>query len=233
MDEYLADQLPVPALARRLAGSRFFSYLAAATPGLRELLSVGKAWELAQPQRRTPGADPYDLVVVDAPATGHGLALLTAPQTFVRAARVGPIARQGRRIHATLADPDTTAVVAVATAEEMAVAEGVAIAAGLRERLGSELALAVVNGVLPHRIPPRAAPRLREAARDGELHDDARLAVRAALLEHHRAQVQSVQVGRLRRAVGAPVTALPRLFAAQVGLDELGVLADALAEVTT
>ena len=51
-----------------------FAYLAAATPGLRELLTVGKVWELAQPERRTPGAEPYDLVILDAPATGHGVA---------------------------------------------------------------------------------------------------------------------------------------------------------------
>ena len=67
--------------------------LAAATPGLRELLTIGKIWELAQPRRRARGAQPYDVVVVDAPATGHGLALLEAPRSFANAAQVGPIAR--------------------------------------------------------------------------------------------------------------------------------------------
>src|SRR4029079_14526320 len=95
------------------------AYLAAATPGMRELLTVGKVWELAQDQRRTPGAEPYDLVVVDAPATGHGVAMLAAPKTFADAAMAGPIARQGRIIHETLADPARTAIVAVTTPEEM------------------------------------------------------------------------------------------------------------------
>ena len=53
-----------------------FTVFAAATPGMRELLSIGKVWELAQQARRTPGAEPYDLVVLDAPATGHGVATL-------------------------------------------------------------------------------------------------------------------------------------------------------------
>jgi anion-transporting ArsA/GET3 family ATPase len=97
MEEYLVDQLPARALADVLVRSRLFTYLAAATPGLRELLTMGKVWELAQPERRTPGAAPYDLVVLDAPATGHGLALLDAPRTFADAARVGPIARQAVR----------------------------------------------------------------------------------------------------------------------------------------
>src|SRR6188472_1690049 len=66
LDEYLVEQLP----------------------------TVGKAWELAQPARRSPGADPYDLVVLDAPATGHGVAVLAAPRTFAEITRVGRVARQ-------------------------------------------------------------------------------------------------------------------------------------------
>ena len=57
LEEYVKDQLP-RGVSDVLAGSRMFSYLVAATPGLRELLTVGKVWELAQPDRRTPGAHP-------------------------------------------------------------------------------------------------------------------------------------------------------------------------------
>src|SRR3712207_4599572 len=121
------EESPASQLSRRLAGvlkgSRLFTYLAAATRDMRELLTVGNLWELAQPERRTPGAEPYDLVVVDAPATGHGLALLDAPRTFADAAGVGPIARQGGIIDATLADRAFTGVVAVTTPEEMPVNE--------------------------------------------------------------------------------------------------------------
>ena len=63
---------------------------------MRELLTVGKLWELAQLDRRTPGAEPYDLVIVDAPATGHGVAVLSAPRAFAGAAHTGPVARQAR-----------------------------------------------------------------------------------------------------------------------------------------
>src|SRR4051795_1874442 len=108
MEEYLADQMPVKALADVLTSSRAFMYLAAATPGMRELLTVGKLWELAQDERRTPGAEPYDLVVVDAPATGHGLALVDAPRTFGEVAAAGPVARQARTIDATLRDTAIT-----------------------------------------------------------------------------------------------------------------------------
>ncbi len=67
-----------------------------ATPGMRELLSVGKVWELAQLKRRTSGADAYDLVIVDSPAAGHGVGILRTPRTFAEIARVGPIAHQGQ-----------------------------------------------------------------------------------------------------------------------------------------
>src|SRR5919199_1346675 len=119
MEEYLWDQLPSRALVDVLTSSRAFAYLAAATPGLRELVTVGKVWELAQDARRAPGARAYDLVVLDAPATGHGVAILAAPRTFAEVALAGPIARQGRTIDAMLSDPARTGVVAVARPEEM------------------------------------------------------------------------------------------------------------------
>ncbi|MBI5105276.1 MAG: hypothetical protein HZB46_09895 [Solirubrobacterales bacterium] len=84
--EYLRLQLPRPAAALLLAG-RVFPLLAAATPGLAELLTIGKVWALAAPapHRR------HDLVVLDAPATGHALGLLHAPAAFAAATRTGPV----------------------------------------------------------------------------------------------------------------------------------------------
>ena len=141
MEEYLRQQLPLGAGAGLLTRSRIFSALSAATPGMRELLTAGKVWELAQPQRRTRGSRPYDLVVLDAPATGHGLAMLQAPSTFAAVARVGPVATQGRAVASFLSDPRRTAVLAVSTAEEMPVAETFELRARLREHLGLDLSL--------------------------------------------------------------------------------------------
>jgi anion-transporting ArsA/GET3 family ATPase len=184
-----------------------FSYLVAATPGLREFLTVGKVWELAQPDRRTPGAHPYDLVILDAPATGHGVAVLTAPQTFADAARVGPIARQGAIIHEMLADPEQTAIVAVATAEEMPVNETLALRDALRDELGQRFAGVVVNGVLPTRFRRADVAALESVGAGGSR------AVRAARAEAARARAHRAQVARLRRGVGGvEVRTLPFLF---------------------
>ena len=194
MEEYLEDQLSRP-LAEVLKGSKLFGYLAAATPGMRELLTIGKLWELAQPERRTPGAEPYDLVVVDAPATGHGLALLDAPRTFADVAAAGPVSRQAGIIQATLEDPALTGVVVVATPEEMPVNE----TAFLREALGSRLDLVVANAVRPDRFDEEDARRLAAATRSP--------ATRAALSAYRRAREQRDQLDRLGAGAELPFAA--------------------------
>jgi anion-transporting ArsA/GET3 family ATPase len=219
LEEYVKDQLP-RGVADLLTSSRMFSYLVAATPGLRELLTVGKVWELAQPDRRTPGAHPYDLVILDAPATGHGVAVLTAPGTFADAARMGPIARQGAIIHGMLADPEQTGIVAVATAEEMPVNETLALRDALRDELGQRFAAVVVNGVLPTRFRRADVAALETVGVSGSR------AVRAARAEAARARAHRAQVARLRRGVaGVELRTLPFVF------DHDGLGGDALARL--
>jgi len=189
LEEYLRDQLPRGPIADILARSRVFGMLAAATPGMRELLTVGKLWELAQFERRTPGADAYDLVVVDAPATGHGVAVLTAPRTFAAAAGSGPVARQGRTIDATLSDSEQTAVIAVARAEELAVTETGELRSSLRERMGLGIERVVANALDPDRFTDDEASALRAHA--------GHPAVARALEGHRRAVRQRAQLTRL------------------------------------
>jgi anion-transporting ArsA/GET3 family ATPase len=223
LEEYLTERLPAGFLADVLARSRMFAYFTAATPGLRELLTVGKVWELAQEARRTPGGRPYDLVVLDAPATGHGVAILEAPRTFADVARVGPIHRQGRTIDAMLSDPDRTGVVAVARPEEMPVNEALSLQDALRERMGLPLSLVVANGVLPDRYSAGDAAVLEEHR--------SHPAVAAALAARETARAQRSQVDRLRRGIDAPLARLPFVFAPALGHEALGELAGRLERV--
>jgi anion-transporting ArsA/GET3 family ATPase len=224
MEEYLVNQLPSRLLAETLGRSRTFSYLAAATPGMRELLTVGKVWELAQDDRRAVGdAKPYDLVILDAPATGHGVAVLSAPRTFADAARVGPVARQGRIIHDMLTDPRRTAVVAVATPEEMPVNETLSLRDALIEQLGIRLSLVIANALLPDRLTAADAKALTEHA--------AHPAIATALSHHARARAQRAQVSRLKRGLkgAVPVKTLPLVVAEQLDAEDLGELGRRLA----
>jgi anion-transporting ArsA/GET3 family ATPase len=223
MQEYLTLKVPTP-FGVALKASSLFQTFAMATPGMPELLCLGKIWELAQPQRRAQEGEPYDLVVVDAPATGHGLGVLKAPRTFAEIARVGPIAGQATKIDATLTDHEFTSVVAVCTPEEMPVKETLWLVEALqRERL--QLDAVVLNCSYPQRFGNGDVEAL--AAAEGRTPIAA--AVAAALSEQHRASAQEEQVRRLTGAVTAPLVRLPFLFAETFGRAQVEALADELA----
>jgi anion-transporting ArsA/GET3 family ATPase len=224
MEEYL--NLKVGAFGHLLSSSRLFHALAMATPGLRELLSMGKVWELAQFERRSLGASSYDLVVVDAPATGHGVGILRTPKTFAEIARVGPIAHQARQIAGTIADRDFTGVVAVATPEEMPVNETLWLHDSLL-REGLDLDAVIVNAVYPQRFDLDEVAEL-EAALAKTRSSLARSALRAALSEQARTSRQREQADRLRDGLPTQILELPYVFADQLGRAELQELTDAL-----
>jgi anion-transporting ArsA/GET3 family ATPase len=170
--------------ARVLTASSSFQYMIAAAPGAREVITLVKLWELAQGRRPADrgarggataseqggsvAADKrdYDLVVFDAPATGHALAMLRAPYTFGAIARVGPVARQAGQVRELLEDPARTAYLAVTQATEMGVTETLELREGLRRELGRELDAVIVNGTLPRRFEGEELQRI--AAVGGE-----------------------------------------------------------------
>jgi anion-transporting ArsA/GET3 family ATPase len=222
MEEYLRQRLPMGALAALLSRSRIFTALTAATPGMRELLTIGKVWELAQHERRTRGAEPYDLVVLDAPATGHGLAMLQAPRTFASVARVGPVAKEGRAVASFLGDPRRTAVLAVSTAEEMPVSETLELRSRLRGELGLDLSLVVVNAVVSHRFSGGDERTLRAAPSSPARH--------AALFLAAWARQQRAQIVRLREGLqGVELVKLPFVFQSALDPAALELLSRELA----
>ena len=217
IEEYLRQRLPVQAVADLLSGSRMFQYFAAATPGMSELVTIGKIWELAQLERRTRDAARYDLVIVDAPATGQGVATMRAPRTFADIARVGPIANQGRAIDEMICDPGRTGVVAVALPEEMPVNETLSLRDALARELGIDLDRVIVNGLYEERFPNGDAVALARAL-DSAGTPTARAALRAALSEQLRARGQREQVARLQQRTGLAPVLLPFLFQADLDL---------------
>jgi anion-transporting ArsA/GET3 family ATPase len=229
MEEYLSVKVPGPAAAM-LRQSRLFQTFAMATPGMRELLCMGKLWELAQFERRTPDADAYDLVIVDAPSSGHGSALLRTPRTFAEIAHVGPIARQARTIADTIADPSFTAAVAVSIAEEMPVNETLE----LRDALAAapdpvELYAVILNARYPDRFSDADAGEIAAAlTRAADAPPGVGAALGAALAEHRRAVSQAAQEQRLRSEFGERLRVLPYLFEPSIELPQLEQLARGL-----
>jgi anion-transporting ArsA/GET3 family ATPase len=226
MREYVLLQLKVRAMRDMLFRSRIFNYLAAATPGLKELVTIGKIWELAQLDRKVKSGRKYDLVIVDAPATGHGIGFLQTPRTFAAIARVGPIHSQAQQLDRLITDQEHTGVAIVALPEEMPVNESAALEHDLREDVGVAVDRVYMNGLYPERFSSQEAGQLAKLV-DGE--DGAvRAAARAALSEHNRARSQRAQLARLRRRVEAPVKTLPFLFEPDLGVEAAGQLAKRL-----
>jgi anion-transporting ArsA/GET3 family ATPase len=225
LKEYLLLQLKVRAMRDLLVRSRIFNYLAAATPGLKELVTIGKVWELAQPDRKVKKGKQYDLVIVDAPATGHGVAFLQTPRTFANIAKVGPMHSQAVELDRFITDHDTTGVAIVSIPEEMPVNESASLEQQLKET-GVAVDRVYMNAMYPERFSKDEGDKL---ARVLELTEGPpRAAVRAAISQHRRRETQQDQLGRLEKAVRSPVKTLPFVFKPRLDLPALVSLGAAL-----
>jgi anion-transporting ArsA/GET3 family ATPase len=222
LEEWLHRQLGGGPAVKLVSRSSAFHHFVAAAPGVKELITIAKVWELAQLERWDAKRRTYDLVIVDAPASGHGLAMLTAPRTFGEIARVGPIRRQATKVSDLVRDPARIGYLAVALPEEMPVNETLELGTRLRDAVGLGLSAVVVNGLYPERFTREEADTLRAGP--------AAPAVRAALAEHDRSRTQRAHVRRLRREAGVPVLTLPFLFGPEIGLPGYERLARELAQ---
>lgn len=142
LKEYLRLQLKIPLAARLGPLARTFDFVANAAPGVKEVLTVGKfLWEVRERH--------YDLVVVDAAASGHVIAQLAAPQGIREMVKVGLVREQTGWMLDLLGDPTVTGAVVVASPEEMPVNETLELQVRIAEETNVELAAVVVNRVLP------------------------------------------------------------------------------------
>jgi anion-transporting ArsA/GET3 family ATPase len=211
--------LRIKMLSRRLLESTSFQVLAAAAPGLPEFLVLQQLQTWLDARRL--GRRVYDLVLVDAPASGHSLPLLAAPRTLGTLARFGPVAETLRVIGTTLADPAKTLVCLVSTPEELAVRETIELHRELVRTLDLPVGPAIVNAV-----PERQFSRADEdviARLGGEARDPHPWLAAARFLIDRRREA-ATQIQTLRRALGAAPVRLPFLFAgpeAEGGIDML------------
>jgi anion-transporting ArsA/GET3 family ATPase len=133
-------------LSNRLMDSRTFSAVAAAAPGLYDLVRMDYLAELAT--GRAGGR--FDLLVVDAPASGHAVAMLEAPRRIEELVPLGPAAAVARAARALTAEAASFRAVVVALPEELSITETAELHAAL-ERIEVGAAPTVVNGVYPER----------------------------------------------------------------------------------
>jgi anion-transporting ArsA/GET3 family ATPase len=224
LEEWTARQLGSRRLVGLMTHSNAFAAFVNAAPGARELVAITKAWELGRRERWVKDRAGYDLVVLDAPASGHGVGMLRTPHTFAEIARVGPIASQARKVVDLLEDPARSAVLAVALPAELSISETLDLERRVAGAVGRPLDAVVVNGVLPRRFS--AAELDRVLARDGAVPGAVAAAARR---QHGQARAQQSQLRRLRRHTATHVTTLPYVATAQLGLADVRGLAAELA----
>lgn len=231
--EYLRLNLRVPVIGRIGPLARALDFVATAAPGVKEILTIGKiVWEVRE---AIEGRADFDLVIVDAAATGHIVAQLGAADAIRDLVDVGPLRTQTQWLSELLADPAVTAVNVVTTPEEMPVAETIELVERIRNEVNVPLGSVIVNRVLPE-LFTRAdeetfealrAPQPREllTARVGrgatDVLDAARLAVSL-----RRSGATHLEL--LQREVDLPLLYVPYLFVRAHGLRVTRMVAEAL-----
>lgn len=148
--EYVLEQIHSTTLYHLVFENNLVKNFLDATPGLNTLLEIGKIWALAERDKDESGKNPkYDLVIVDAPATGHGLALLQVPQIVSSAVRVGPIRNKAEGIVDLLKNPKKTLLLITTLAEEMPINEAIEMLHQAENKLSVPTGPLFVNALFP------------------------------------------------------------------------------------
>jgi len=192
MDDVVRERLRLEVLVRRVLASPVYEHFAGGAPGLKEMALLGHAWRVLH-GRAAAGTPRVDTVVLDAPATGHGVSLLRAPALVAEVIRSGPFARMARDLAELVGDGASCGVVVVTTPHEMPVQEACELLEVLPAYLGRPGDLVVANGAL--------AP----------LAVDAPPADPAVGLWQRLYAAQQLQLARLRGAWGGPLVSLSLL----------------------
>jgi anion-transporting ArsA/GET3 family ATPase len=220
--EYLADH-GMKRISKRLVSSGALDVVATAIPGIRDILVLGKVKSLER-------GEVADLILVDAPATGHAMTFLSSARGLLDAARAGPVRAQAADVVELLTDPARSQVALVTLPEEMPVNEVVEAAYTLEDRIGVTLGPVVVNGCLPDEPALDRDPAEAAAEAGVGLDPDMSQALAAAAsFQRHRFALQEEQLGRLAEELPLPQLRTRFLNDAEVGPEQLELLADDLA----
>ncbi len=195
LDQVVREQLKLELLTRRVLESPVYQQFAAGAPGLKEMAILGHALRLLQ-GLGGPGTPYVETVVLDAPATGHGVTLLAAPALVSEVIANGPFAKMAGELAALVADAERCAVVVITTAEEMPVEEILELRAALQQRVRRDPELLVINGLYP---PAPPAPPQGES--ENEL----------VSLWRRRRQLNERELARLRDSWPGARLELPQL----------------------
>ena len=226
LEEYGMMILKVRAVYNALFGNRLVRAFLKGTPGLEAWSMLGKAFFHASPPRGEPD---YDLVIVDAPATGHALDMLRVPFVIQSVAPPGILRRDATRAVELLQDPARAGTVVVTIPEYMPVSETLELVSALTAELEIAVLRLVINRVLPALFAEKEHPAIEELpatlAEDAGIQGLAIAGKRRVLRE----TVQYRAVSRVRGHVEAPCSELPYLNDLETDPDAIDLLSRTLA----
>jgi anion-transporting ArsA/GET3 family ATPase len=220
--EYLEDH-GLKRVSKRLVSSGVVDVVSTAIPGIRDVLVLGKIKQLERDEMA-------DLIVVDAPATGHAITFLTSAAGLVSAARGGPLRNQAQDVVDLLSDPSRCRVILVTLPEDMPVSEAIESAYTLEDKAGVQLGPVIVNACDPDPIGldvPAADVAGAAGVTVPPAHLEALEAARQFRLERHA--ITADQISRLARELPLPHLIVPSVESATIGPVETELLANALA----
>lgn len=226
VEEYGAMTLHSKTLYALLFDNRYVRTFLRAVPGLHEWAMLGKAWWHTTEQQ-ADGSFTYDVVILDAPATGHGLDMIRVPKVIVDVVPPGLLRRDAEKAWALFQDPARCQVVLVTLPEEMPATETLELAGALREELKIPVARLVVNGVTTPLFSLRERDALiaegdRSVTDESPLDEGLRFAASA---RSERERQQAHQMKRLAEGLGLPTTYLPFLTDGAENPDAIDTLA--------
>jgi anion-transporting ArsA/GET3 family ATPase len=232
LTEYLGLQLHLRSLVRGVLRNRAFHQLMDASPGWRELITLGKVWHLEQATDER-GRPRFDLLLVDAPATGHGLTFLEVPHVVVSAIRAGPLRRHAGWVEALIQDQRRTLLLPVSLAEELPARETAQLVARVRKEIGIAVDRVVVNSVVPAPFPsevPDLDERLAGLPSDLLLPGAPRPSVLASCAAHLRGryEINRRWVQEIARTTQLPLNLLPLRLGGLRGPEDLEALGEHL-----
>jgi anion-transporting ArsA/GET3 family ATPase len=209
--EYGRMVLKVPGLYRVVFQNKYVRGFLPAVPGLAEWAMLGKAWFHAT-ERDERGRLRFDVVLLDAPATGHGLDMLRVPKVIVEVVPPGVLRRDAESAWRMFTDPEQTAVVVVTLPEEMPVTETLELVKSIRHELELPLGALAINAVLPTLFSEAERATLARVETHGAPQSPAESAVEAAARRATQEHAQAASLERLLRETTLPRIVLPYLF---------------------
>jgi anion-transporting ArsA/GET3 family ATPase len=218
LEEYLRDH-GFGRVAKRLSSSGVIDVVSTAAPGIDDIVVLGKIKQLER-------SGEWDAIVVDGPAAGHAVTMMTSASGLQNAVSGGPVRAQADDVLDMLRDPDRLQVALVTLPETTPVNETVETAFRLEDRVGVRLAPVIVNGVDVDPAAPLATLADRVAAVDASDADRAALAAAAAFRDERRA-VQRSAIGHLATSLPLGQVHIPWVASARLDARSVGELATA------